>query len=417
MGAPGNEPRSAPVLRSALADRLVAQGVIHDHRVEAAFRSVARHVFVPNVSLEAAYTDDVVLMKTDEAGVAISTVSQPTVVALMLEQAGVEPGHRVLEIGSGGYNAALLKELAGPAGEVTTIDIDADVTDRARRRLAAAGYPEVRVVRTDGEFGWPQSAPYDRVIVTVTAWDIAPAWREQLADGGRIVVPLRLRNQTRSIALDLVDGVLRSRSMAVCGFVSMQGAGADYERVLPVHGDKVSLSFDNDQLDQRPPPHGVLKEPAVAAWSGVLVNREEPLSDLDLWLASALPGYCVLHAEPSALKEELVSPVPRWGASAMVEEGTLAYLTGRPAPDPDFVELGAIGHGRSAAEGAEGAERLAAQLRHWDEKHRGGPDPALTIQPAETPAGQWPAGFHIRRRHSVITITWPGETELPGEGG
>ncbi|GAA1577502.1 hypothetical protein GCM10009789_33760 [Kribbella sancticallisti] len=387
-----------------MADLLVTQGVIHDHRVEAAFRSVARHVFVPNVSLEVAYTDDVVLMKTNESGVAISTVSQPTVVALMLEQAGIEPGHRVLEIGSGGYNAALLKELVGPDGEVTTIDIDADVTDRARRRLVAAGYPEVQVVQTDGEFGWPESAPYDRVVVTVTAWDIAPAWLEQLAEGGRIVVPLRMRSQTRSIAFDLVDGVLRSRSMAVCGFVSMQGAGANYERFLPVHGDKVSLSFDEDQLDEPHPLNGVLKEPAVVAWSGVLVNIEEPLSDLDLWLASTLPGYCVLRAERSALKKKLVSPAPRWGASAMVEDGTIAYVTARPAPEPDFVELGAVGHGLSAA---EFTGRLAEQTWQWHEKHRYGPDPVLTIHPAEAAPDQLPEGFHIRRRHSIITITWP----------
>ena len=404
MGAKGNEPGYAPVLRSALTDQLVTQGAIHDHRVEAAFRAVARHVFVPNVSLEVAYTDDVVLMKTNEAGVAVSTVSQPTVVALMLEQADIRPGHRVLEIGSGGYNAALLKELVGPHGEVTTIDIDADVTDRARQRLEAAGYPEVRVVQTDGEFGWPESAPYDRVIVTVTAWDIAPAWSEQLAEGGRIVVPLRMRGQTRSIALDLIDGVLRSKSMTVCGFVCMQGAGANYERFVQIHGDRVGLAFDDDQVDEAHPPDGVLKLPRVTAWSGVLVNREEPLSDLDLWLASTLPGYCELRAEPSALKKKLVTPVPRWGASAIADEGTVAYLSARPVLAKDYVELGAVGHGASAA---AFAERLAAATRQWHEEYRNGSGPAMTIHPAGTPDDQLPEGFRIRRRHTLVNLTWP----------
>jgi protein-L-isoaspartate(D-aspartate) O-methyltransferase len=406
MGAPGNEPQYAPVLRSALTDQLVIQGAIHDARVEAAFRVVARHVFVPNVSLEVAYTDDVVLMKTDEAGVAISTVSQPTVVALMLEQADLQPGHRVLEIGSGGYNAALIKELVGPQGEVTTIDIDPDVTDRARQRLAAAGYPEVQVVQTDGEFGWSESAPYDRILVTVTAWDIAQAWWDQLAPGGRIVVPLRSRWQTRAIAFDLVDGVLRSKSMTICGFVNMQGAGASYEQFAQVHADQVGLGFDEDQVDEPRPPDGVLRQPPETAWSGVLMNREEPLSDLDLWLATTLPGYCVLSAERWALKKKLVSPVPRWGASAMADTDTVAYLTARPAPDPDFVELGAIGHGPSAA---EFAAQVAVQTKQWHENHRHSTGPAMTIHPAGTPDDQLPAGLHIRKRNSVVTLNWPTE--------
>lgn len=404
MGAPGSEPQYAPVLRSALADQLVIQGAIHDERVEAAFRAVARHVFVPNVSLEVAYTDDVVLMKTNEAGVAISTVSQPTVVALMLEQADIQPGHRVLEIGSGGYNAALIQELVGPDGEVTTIDIDADVADRAQQRLTAAGYPEVKVVQTDGEYGWPESAPFDRVIVTVTAWDIAPAWRKQLTQGGRIVVPLRMRCQTRSVALDLDDGVLRSQSMTVCGFVSMQGAGANYERFVQIHGDKVVLGFDEDQADLPHPADGVLKQPAETVWSGVLMNREEPLSDLDLWFASTLPGYCVLRAERSALKRKLVSPTPRWGASAMADDSTIAYLSARPAADPDFVELGAVAHGASSA---EFAAQLADQTLQWHEKQRYLSGPAMTIHPAGTPDDQLPAGLHIGRRNSLVTISWP----------
>lgn len=409
MDADGNDFRYAGRLRAALTDLLIAEGAIHDQRVEAAIRTVPRHLFVPKVPLELAYTDDVVLMKRNEAGVAISSVSQPTVVALMLEQADLQPGHRVLEIGSGGYNAALLSELVGPTGEVTTVDIDQEVTDRARRGLDAAGYPEVRVLRTDGEFGCPESAPYDRVVVTVTAWDVAPAWMDQLAPGGRIVVPLRLRSQTRSIAFDLLDaGIsgksLESRSMEVCGFVCMQGAGASYERYVPLHGDLVSLTFDEDQVDEEVPPERVLDQPRESAWSGVLMTREEPLSDLDLWLASTLPGYCVLSADRRALRKVLVTPVPRWGASAMASGNSLGYLTARPAPDPDFVELGANAHGPAAQ---DFAQLLADQVSQWDKSFRGGPGPTLQIHPAAFPSEQLPPGFHLRTRHNQVTITWP----------
>ena len=223
MAALGNDSAQAELLRAALTRHLVAEGTIRDERVAAAFRTVPRHLFVPQAPLDIAYADDVVLMKRNQAGVVISSVSQPSIVALMLEQAGIQPGDQVLEIGSGGYNAALLRELAGPKGSVTTVDIDPEVTDRARALLDQAGYDDVRVVRADGEYGVPDEAPYDRIVVTVTAWDIPTAWIDQLRPGGRIVVPLRVRGQTRAIAFDRVDGHLESRSMTWCGFVCMQG--------------------------------------------------------------------------------------------------------------------------------------------------------------------------------------------------
>jgi protein-L-isoaspartate(D-aspartate) O-methyltransferase len=394
----------AGLLRAALTDLLLSRGAIHDQRVADAFRTVPRHLFVPQVPVELAYTDDVVLMKRDQSGIAISSVSQPTVVAVMLEQADIQPGHRVLEIGSGGYNAALLSELVGASGEVTTIDIDEDVTARAWRSLDAAGYPEVRVQRADGEFGCPDGAPYDRIVVTVTAWDIAPAWLEQLAPGGRIVVPLRVRSQTRSTAFDLRDGFLESRSMTVCGFVSMQGAGAADERYVPLRGELVNLTFDQDQADQPLPPGRVLGQKSTAAWSGVLMNREEPLCDLDLWLASTLPGFCVLAAEPRAVEKKLVSPAPRWGASAIASDTSLGYLTARPAADPDFVELGAIAHGPEAP---DIAQQLVGQVRSWDESQRSGPGPTLRIYPTGFPAAELPVGFQVRKRHHQLVLSWP----------
>jgi protein-L-isoaspartate(D-aspartate) O-methyltransferase len=402
MTAADNE-RYAGTLRAALIEQLVAQGSITDERVAAAFRVVPRHEFVPLVPLEVAYADDVVLMKRDDSGVVISSVSQPAVMAVMLEQADIRPGHRVLEVGSGGYNAALLSELVGPGGQVTTIDIDADVIDRARQGLAAAGYDDVRVVQADGEFGWPESAPYDRIVVTVTAWDIAAAWMDQLAEHGRVVVPLRLRGQTRSIALDRTGGSLRSRSMALCGFVCMQGAGASCERLLGMHKDQVSLRFDTDQ-EVVEPPEEVLMLPRVVVWSGVMVNREEPLSDLNLWLAASRPGYCILAAEPSAVKKGLVSAIPSWGTSATIADDTLTYLTSRRTADEEVVELGAISHGAAAA---EHAESMAREIRRWNHEYRQGPDPVLHVHPADTPATRLPPGFHLTRPHTHLTFTWP----------
>ena len=230
------EATQVDALREELVDKLVAQLVAQDavrsSAVEAAFRAVPRHLFLPGMPLEAAYANDSMVTRRDEHGVSISSVSAPRIIAMMLEQLQAAPGHRVLEIGSGGYNAALLAELVGEDGEVTTIDIDQEVIDRARQGLTAAGYESVNVLCADGEFGAKEHAPFDRVIVTVGAWDIAPAWVDQLADGGRIVVPLRMRGLTRSVAFERKGGHLASRAYELCGFVPMQGAGECRERLV-----------------------------------------------------------------------------------------------------------------------------------------------------------------------------------------
>ncbi|WP_427892509.1 methyltransferase, FxLD system [Kribbella sp. GL6] len=362
----------ADSLRTALVRHLTAAGTIHDARIAEAFRAVPRHLFVPHVPLEVAYADDVVPMKQDRTGVLTSSVSQPSIMALMLQQAAIRPGDRVLEIGSGGYNAALLRELAGPAGAVTTVDIDADVTRRARAFLDQAGYGDVAVVQADGEFGDPARAPYDRIVVTVTAWEVAPAWVRQLRPGGRVVVPLRVRGQTRSVAFDLVEEHLESRSTTMCGFVSMQGAGAHYERY------EYGLMYDEDQEGE---PHpDVLELRRECEWSGLQVHREEPLLDLYLWLACKLPGYCVLDSE---------------GVPAVATADSLAYVSRRPGRDKSHVELGCSAHGPEAH---VLIDRVLGQLRSWE-----GQRPMFQVHAM---GAELPPGFHIARRHSYITVQW-----------
>nr|WP_242606528.1 methyltransferase domain-containing protein [Protofrankia symbiont of Coriaria ruscifolia] len=169
----------AAKLRNSLADELVADGSIVSKEIESAVRTVPRHLFAPDVPLEDAYANDIVPTKRDEHGITISSISAPWLQAAMLGQADIRPGMRCLEIGSGGYNAALMAELVGSAGEITTVDIDPYVTDRARRCLASAGYYDrINVVDADAENGVAEHAPYDRIIVTVGVWDIPPAWTE-----------------------------------------------------------------------------------------------------------------------------------------------------------------------------------------------------------------------------------------------
>ena len=190
-------------------------------RIERAFRHTLRHNFLPGHDLEKAYLDDAVVTAWGEDGQeAVSSSSQPSLMALMLAELDVQPGHRVLEIGTGtGYNAALLAVLAGSPSNVYSVDISAEYSAQARSNLEAQGTIGVNVIVADGWHGWPDGAPYDRIIVTAGSYDVAPAWFDQLMDGGRIVMPWDYRAMTfvkHGERLNLV-------SHSFCGFMRMRG--------------------------------------------------------------------------------------------------------------------------------------------------------------------------------------------------
>jgi len=163
--------------------------------------------------------------------------------ATMLAQLNVGPGMSVLEIGAGtGYNAALLAYLVGLHGRVVSVDIDADVAAEAEQHLAAAGVDGVRVLCGDGWDGAPDAAPFDRIEVTVGAWDVSRHWVEQLRPGGILVVPLWLRPGVQvSAALVREDERLRSHSIRPCGFMRLRGphAGRDAFIVVPGWADRI----------------------------------------------------------------------------------------------------------------------------------------------------------------------------------
>lgn len=394
----------ADELRTRLTDELVAQDTIRSEEVEAAFRTVPRHLFTPGVTLEEAYAQDIVVIKKDEHGTTISSVSAPSIQGMMLEQAGLRPGMRVLEIGSGGFNAALMAELVGPDGEVTTVDIDPDVVDRARRCLKDAGYSRVNVVLADAEYGVPEHAPYDAIVVTFGAWDIPPAWVEQLVEGGSITVPVRMRSMTRSITFIRTDGHLVSQSAEVCGFVCAQGAGARDERLLLLRGKEIGLRFDEEFPVDPDLLNGALDTPRVESWTGVRIALGVPYDGLQLWLATALDGYCRIAVDPE-LDTGLVTPIIRRSTDAVVDGDSVAYLAARRL-DESTAEFGVHAFGPHAA---ALAETMAEQVRVWDRVHRQAAGPRIEVHPARTSDADLPAGRVIDKRHVRIVLSWPTE--------
>lgn len=407
IGTPADTDRAAQ-LRAELIARVTAQyeklGWVLAPEVGRALLTVSRHVFTGAASLEEAYGDDAVITKRDERGVSLSSVSAAWLQAAMLGQLRIQPGDRVLEIGSGGYNAALIAELAGPDGEVTTVDIDREVTDRARQCLAEAGYDHVEVICQDAEFRVPGGRTFDKILITVGAWDVPPAWTSQLAEGGRLVVPLRTMGTTRSWALERQGDVLVSEGQFKCGFVAMQGAGANRgTSVALLPGDEVGLWLDEGQSVDAAALGGVLSAPRMAVWSGVTIPKGTSYSDQDLWLAR-LPGFCLITAHQEAMDSGIVDLPWRYGTPALADGPTLAYrATPRPVDgDPGHVEFGAYGHGPQAE---RAATLLAEQIRAWDQAGR--PDPHLSVFPADAPGTAVPDGLVVDKRHSRVVISWP----------
>ena len=228
----------AATLRMEMVNDLVKRRVIHSARVEAALRAVPRHLFAPWLTLAEAY-DDQAWPIPEATPNAPATISQPTAVALMLEGFNLQPGQRVLEIGAGtGYNAALMAQLIGEAGRVTTIDIEAYLVEAAQKRLAE--YKNIQVVHGDGGHGFPANAPYDRIVATVGAWDVPPAWNGQLALGGELIIPLHLGGEPQDhelIAFRRQGERLVGVGLCSLGMVLLRGEYAGRGRISPVqHG-------------------------------------------------------------------------------------------------------------------------------------------------------------------------------------
>ncbi|MFF3558118.1 methyltransferase, FxLD system [Streptomyces tsukubensis] len=399
-------------LRNALVDQIRANGHARIPAVETALRTVPRHVFVPDTSLEDAYANAPVHIKYDTDGTSISCASQPGVVALMLDQLDVRSGDRVLELGAGsGYNAALLAHLVGEAGHVTTLDVDDDLVEGARAHLTAAGITNVEAVTRDGALGYAEGAPYDRIIATVGAHGVPHAWLDQLAPGGRLLVPQRLKGSVaRSIAYEQRDGRWVSLGSEMNTFMPLRrGIADDDRRVIPLSADgTVRLQAPAGQHIDADALTRVLEQPRTEEWTGVTVRAMESPEWMELFLTCSLPSGLIRMLFPQSAKGGLLTEDPYPSSTAAVEKGAVTYLARRllekRTPEGGKLwEFGVIGHGPGSE---ELAAKVADAVRAWDREYRGR-EATFEIQSLDAPPiEQHPGLFALDTPLNRIVVDW-----------
>jgi protein-L-isoaspartate(D-aspartate) O-methyltransferase len=382
-------------LRAQLVNSMVNSGRLHSSRIAEAFATVPRHLFVPKASLADAYADRPVAVKHADDGTMISAASEPTTVATMLEQLDARPGEHILEAGAAtGYNAALIGHLVGPSGHVWTIDVDEDLIQGARSHLAAAEVGNVTALLGDGAAGLPGHGPYDRIVFTVGAGDVPPAILSQLAPGGRLLIPLRIRGGVQRVLAFERDGELwQTVSNEMATFMPLRKGIADDVRIItPLTPDgRISLHTYAEQDIDPEALAAALDQPAREAWSGVKFRKGSTWEWINVWLTCALPsGICRMPAAGPLVESSHVRPQFPWGTMAAVEGGTIAYLTLREGHDDEgqYWEAGAIGHGSGAD---DLSKQVAAQIQAWAE-HR---DSVPTIRMATGPQRDRLTGMFI----------------------
>ncbi len=215
MTGQGGDPAQA---RAAMVARQLRDRGIADERVLAAMAAVPRELFVPGSIQPDAYADAALPIGAGQ------TISQPYMVAKMTEDLAVHPGDRILEIGTGsGYQAAILAWLGA---QVTSIERQASLIPEARARLDAAGFGDAVVIReADGSLGDPAGAPWDGILVTAAAPAVPQPLRDQLRDGGRLVIPVGSRDHQRLMVVTRHGDEWLEEPDIACIFVPLIGAG------------------------------------------------------------------------------------------------------------------------------------------------------------------------------------------------
>lgn len=387
--------------RRGLIDQLTEQGSIRSERVRSAFERVRRTAFVPDVPLEEVYADRTHTVAEDD-GVKVSTVSAPSMQALMLEVAAPLPGEDVLEIGSGGSNAALLAEMVAPRGSVWTVDIDERVVERARASLGRHPMPvPVRVDRIDA---WEAetaiaAGSFDLVEFTVDTWTL-PAWLpDALPPGGRVVAPMSICGVGCGWALEWDGNRLIGRTAFGGGFVGARGAGAEGDEPEEIRSDDVVLAPDRD-LD--------------AEWLASVLSREGEASGavthqimgseyLPLFLRLLCGSERAGSIRSASRSKANGFPGASWMRTPVwLADDGLAVIDHRLAGDGVDVFVRSFG-----SDGPVLAERMAERLRTWQQSAGG---PVFEATPVDAARETAPDGVRVLRRGPwEFRLSWQGD--------
>ncbi len=234
-------------LRREMVERQIVDRGVRNRRVLDAMLSVPREIFVPERLVDFAYDDHALPIEEDQ------TISQPFIVALMAEALEIRSGDRVLEVGAGsGYAAAVLSRMAR---EVYAIERHETLVELARERILRIGYTNVQILHGDGTLGWPQHGPFDAIAVAAGGPDIPPALQNQLAVGGRLVIPIGTDPRLQELVRVRRTGpeTFEKESLGAVRFVPLVGA----QGWRTPEGDDDLLPFDPSpeaSVEEGPPP-------------------------------------------------------------------------------------------------------------------------------------------------------------------
>ena len=205
-------------LRERMVERQIAARGLNDPKLLDAFRAVPREDFISGDYADYAYQDSPLPIESGQ------TISQPYIVALTIDSAGIKPGDKVLEVGAGsGYAAAVIGRIAA---QVIAVERHHELVEIARKRMRQLGYCNVEIVEGDGTLGWPQQAPYDAIVAAASGSHVPKSWIAQLKAGGRIVMPIGEPHGVQSLVKVTKgeDGALHREDLGGVRFVPLIGA-------------------------------------------------------------------------------------------------------------------------------------------------------------------------------------------------
>ena len=294
-------------IRHRMVEKYIAAEGIENPRVLEAMRQTPRHEFVPSGKVRAAYYDTALAIGHSQ------TISPPYIVAYMTETIDPQPDDRVLEIGTGsGYQAAVLSPLAK---EVYSIEIVEELGNRAAETLNRLGYDNVHVKVGDGYKGWPEHAPFDKIIVTCSPEKVPQPLIEQLAEGGKLLIPLGKRYQQVFYLFEKKNGKLEASQLIPTLFVPMTGISEEHRNVLPdpLHPEIRNGDFEGDaNSDGRPDRWHYLRQ-------ATLVSDAAPNGSRSLRIANENPGRLAQALQGFAVDGRHIAAL-QISAAMLVEE-------------------------------------------------------------------------------------------------